>query len=65
MKFSSVPVYKAMSREACWVLADASMKTHTPVGKLMARRAGFRHDVRTFSFVFDASKYAPSDVAFA
>ncbi len=49
-KFSSVPVYKAMRRQACWEFVEEQRKFKTIVGGNMRRETGFRSKVRTFTF---------------
>ena len=56
-KFSSTPVYLSMKRQACWVLRDVQRATKIIVGGNMARRAGFRQDVKTFSFQFNPAQF--------
>ena len=49
-KYSSTPVYKAMSKYPEWVLQNVERKTKTVIGGNMLRNAGFREDVKTYSF---------------
>ena len=49
-KFSSTPVFRAMSRYKEWELTDIQRHTKTVIGGSMARRAGFRQDIKTYSF---------------
>jgi len=58
-KYSSTPVYLAMSKYPCWRLLSVKRLTRQGFGPLMLRRAGFRLDVKTYSFYFDASAYRP------
>jgi len=54
-KFSSVPVYKSMSRNPLWKLSEASNNTHAAqynAGGNMSRKGGFRQATRTFSFKY-------------
>jgi GNAT superfamily N-acetyltransferase len=50
-KFSSVPVYNALKRDARWRLNTVQRKT-PKAGKLMERKSGFRQDVKTWSFKY-------------
>jgi ABC-type Mn2+/Zn2+ transport system ATPase subunit len=54
-KFSSTPVYKAMSRQDCWKLDNINRKTKMLIGENAKRRSGFRTNVKTYSF-----KYIPN-----
>jgi ABC-type Mn2+/Zn2+ transport system ATPase subunit len=49
-KFTSTPVYKAMSRNDNWKLMDIQRAMKTVVGGNMLRKSGFREQVKTFSF---------------
>lgn len=49
-KFSSVPIFKSMSKQEEWRFLKEDRKFKTVVGGLMERRGGFRRDVRTFNF---------------
>ena len=51
-KYSSTPVYLAMSRQPCWKLINIDRRTKTAVGGNMLRKTGFRQDVKTYSFRF-------------
>jgi len=54
-KFSSIPVYKAMTKNPLWKLCSISNNTHdsqyNPGGNMM-RKGGMRQATRTFSFRF-------------
>ncbi len=51
-RFSSVPVFKAMSRHKCW-LFDGEQRAHkTVVGPTITRETGFRLDVTAYAFRF-------------
>jgi hypothetical protein len=54
-KFSSVPVFKSMSRNSRWKLSDVSNNTqasqYDPGGN-MKRKSGLRQATRTFSFKY-------------
>lgn len=49
-KFSSTPVFKAMSKDPSWKLLKIDRKTKNVIGDNMKRRAGFRESVKTYSF---------------
>lgn len=49
-KFSSTPVFKAMSKDPSWKLLKIDRKTKNVIGANMKRRAGFRESVKTYSF---------------
>lgn len=54
-KFSSVPVYSAMSKSPLWKLTSVSNNTHASQkmpGGNMSRKGGFRVATRTYSFKF-------------
>lgn len=53
-KFSSAPVFRAMSRDERWDFVKEERKMKTIVGGNMYRTSGFRTKVRTFTF-----KYVP------
>ena len=60
-KFSSIPVYRAMSRDPGWRCLDISRKTYVERGATMGRgqggkKAGFRIDVKTYSFKFKSQR---------
>jgi energy-coupling factor transporter ATP-binding protein EcfA2 len=52
-KFSSTPVYLAMSKQREWKLVSVDRKTKVPVGEKMLRKTGFRQDVKTWSFKYN------------
>ncbi len=49
-KFSSTPVYIAMSRQPCWHLLKVDRRTSMVVGGNIDRKSGYRLDVKTYSF---------------
>ncbi len=49
-KFSSTPVYRAMSRYAEWRLENIDRKHKTVVGGNIVRRTGYRVDVKMYAF---------------
>jgi hypothetical protein len=51
-KFSSTPVYKAMSKSEDWALKKVDRKVKTLIGGNMARHKGFREGVKTYSFAY-------------
>lgn len=56
-KYSSTPVYLAMKKHKCWKLLKVERQTSVTIGETMKRDSGFRLDVKTYSFIFDPSKY--------
>jgi hypothetical protein len=56
-KFSSTPVYLAMKRQSCWELKNVQRATKILIGCNMIRATGFRQDVKTYSFKFNAQNY--------
>jgi len=59
-KYSSTPVYLAMSKYPCWRLMSVKRLTRQGFGPLMLRRDGFRLDVKTYSFAFLHHLYEPA-----
>jgi energy-coupling factor transporter ATP-binding protein EcfA2 len=57
-KFSSLPVFRAMSRDPNWVHYETSRRHKVIAGANMVRKGGFRLDVTTYSF-----KFAPRALA--
>lgn len=55
-KFSSTPVYKAMSKQRAWKLIATQRDTPKP-SVTMGRQSGFRHYVKTYSFKFVPELY--------
>ena len=51
-KFSSVPIFKSMSKQAEWKFKGEARNFKTQIGGKMERRGGFRRDVRTFCFEY-------------
>lgn len=51
-KYSSTPVYRAMSKIPEWHLRGIERKTNTIPGGNMLRKSGFRQDIKTYSFQF-------------
>lgn len=51
-KFSSTPIYIAMSRDPKWKLINVDRPTKTVRGGNMDRGTGFRKDVKTYSFIY-------------
>lgn len=57
-KFSSTPIYLSMKKQPQWLLVSVDRNTKTQVGNigrgagLAKTGAGFRRDVKTYSFVF-------------
>jgi len=51
-KFSSVPIFKSMSKQPEWRFLRDARDHKIMVGGSMDRRGGFRRDVRTFSFEY-------------
>jgi len=51
-KFSSLPVYKAMSKQSCWKQSSTNRDFRINIGKKMDRKKGFRMDITTYSFKF-------------
>jgi ABC-type dipeptide/oligopeptide/nickel transport system ATPase subunit len=58
-KFSSAPVFSAMSKNRAWRLTNVQRSTPKPGGN-MDRKTGFRMNVKTYSFQFISSKYEPA-----
>lgn len=56
-KFSSLPVYKAMNRQPCWIHQETKRAHKVVLGGNMARDAGFRVDVTTYAFAFSLGKF--------
>lgn len=57
-KFSSTPIYLSMIKQACWKLLAVERSTGPVVTGNMKRKAGFRKDVKTYSFRFVGEKAA-------
>lgn len=55
-KFSSAPIFKAMSKRNEWQLMTVQRFTPEP-GDSMQRKTGFRNAIKTYSFKFNAAKY--------
>lgn len=51
-KFSSTPVFHALSKDPKWQLRDTYTQHATQTGPNMVRKKGFRLDVKVFSFRF-------------
>lgn len=51
-KFSSVPIFKSMSKSKNWLFKEKKRAHKTRVGGTMKRNGGFRVDVTTFSFEY-------------
>lgn len=56
-KFASLPVFKAMSRQPCWIPDETARKHAVQKGGTMQRYTGFRIDVTTHSFRFDLGRW--------
>lgn len=55
-KFSSAPVFRAMSRDPNWTFVGKQRKHKYVIGGDMVRRTGFRQDVTTYQFKFEPEK---------
>lgn len=52
-KFSSVPVYKALSKDVRWRLKNVSLPVRAKAGKTLGRKlGGMRTEVKIYSFEY-------------
>ncbi len=52
-KFSSTPMYKAMTKSPCWKLRALDRKIGaTNIGGNMMRKSGFRENIKTYTFEY-------------
>jgi hypothetical protein len=56
-RFSSIPVLKAMRRQACWEYLGTERSHKKTLGGSMARHTGFRLDVPQYLFAFSLPKF--------